>query len=89
MKLLSLFDGSGGQMSWNYDEIAMTLRAQSKHHEPIVVLQTNAKLKAYGFDSYNQTIDEELTQSLRSSEGGDTKPKVIITLADVKTPLNG
>ncbi len=40
---------------------------------------TNQKLiKGYGFDSYNQTIWEEAAQALRASDGGDTKPKVIV-----------
>lgn len=28
-------------MNWNYDEIASTLRSQTKHHEPIVVIYEN------------------------------------------------
>lgn len=41
-------------------------------------------VQTYGFDSYNQTIDKELSQSLRSNEGGDTKPKVIVIANDDK-----
>lgn len=36
----------------------------------------------YGFDSYNQARHEEMMPSLRSSEGGDTLPKILIVLND-------
>ena len=32
---------------------------------------------SYGFDSYNQTIEAEMAQPLRSHGGGDTTAKVI------------
>ena len=33
---------------------------------------------AYGFDTYNQKIEEETAEPLRHADGGDTKPKVLI-----------
>ena len=39
-------------------------------------------MTAYGFDSYNQIICEETTEPLRSAEGGDTKPKVLVIKDD-------
>ena len=38
---------------------------------PIIVMT------AYEFDSYNQVIEKEIAQPLRSHDGGDTTPKVI------------
>lgn len=35
-------------------------------------------MKTYGLDSYNQTISAEVSNPLRSKEGGDTKPMVLI-----------
>lgn len=35
-------------------------------------------IKTYGFDSYNQMISEETSPSIRASEGGDTKPKILV-----------
>lgn len=40
------------------------------------------KMMAIGIDSYNQCTWEELIPSLRSAEGGDTKPKVLIMRTD-------
>ena len=36
-------------------------------------------MMAYGFDSYNQAIEKEVAQPLRSHDGGDTTPKVYTT----------
>lgn len=49
---------------------------------------------SYGFDSYNQAIEKEVAQPLRSHDGGDTTPKVIVdTLvfdeANITCPTNG
>lgn len=49
---------------------------------------------SYGFDSYNQTIEREVAQPLRSHDGGDTTPKVIVdTLvfdeSGITCPTNG
>lgn len=41
--LITLNDQGGAQMSWNYDEKAATLRANTKHHEPIVVITDEAE----------------------------------------------
>ena len=38
----------------------------------------NLPMIAYGFDSYNQTVSEEVINPLRSSEGGDTKPMTLV-----------
>lgn len=51
-------------------------------------------MMAYGFDSYNQAIEEEVAQPLRSHDGGDTTPKVIVdTLvfdeSGITCPTNG
>ena len=35
--------------------------------------------KAYGLDTYNQTMEEEVAQPIRSAEGGDCKPKALIS----------
>lgn len=37
--ILTLNDQGGGVMLWNYDEVSGALRAQTKHHEPIVVIE--------------------------------------------------
>ena len=34
---------------------------------------------AYGMDSYNQTADKEVAETLRTNGGGDSSPKVCIT----------
>ena len=49
---------------------------------------------SYGFDSYNQAIEREVAQPLRSHDGGDTTPKVIVdTLvfdeSGITCPTNG
>ena len=33
---------------------------------------------AYNYDSYNQTMTEELCQSLKAVQGGDDVPRVLI-----------
>lgn len=35
-------------------------------------------LVVYGFDSYNQTISAETSQTIKEHGGGDTYPKVLI-----------
>lgn len=35
-------------------------------------------VQAYGFDSYNQTIELETAQTLRSHGGGEETPKVML-----------
>lgn len=37
--LITLNDQGGAVMQWNYDELASTLRAEMKHHYPIVVIE--------------------------------------------------
>ena len=37
---------------------------------------------AISIDSYNQTASVEVAESLRSAEGGDTKPKVLVIKDD-------
>lgn len=49
---------------------------------------------SYGFDSYNQIIEKEVSQPLRSDDGCDEMPKVIVdTLvfdeANITCPTNG
>lgn len=39
-------------------------------------------VQTYGLDSYNQTITEEKINPLRSSEGGDTKPMIVVVKDD-------
>ena len=51
-------------------------------------------MMAYGFDSYNQAIEKEVAQPLRSHDGGDETPKVLVdTLvfdeANITCPTNG
>lgn len=51
-------------------------------------------MTAYGFDSYNQVIEKEIAQPLRSHDGGDETPKVIVdTLvfdeSGITCPTNG
>lgn len=71
--MITLNDQGGAVMSWNYAELASTLRAEmSSSHPPVVVLQT------YGIDSYNQTMQKETINPLRSGAGGDEKPMVLI-----------
>ena len=36
------------------------------------------KTMAISIDSYNQTMNYEVAEPLRSADGGDTKPKVLI-----------
>lgn len=35
-------------------------------------------MKAFGFDSYNQTIEKELMVSIKCPVGGDSIPKVLV-----------
>lgn len=37
---------------------------------------------AISIDSYNQTASVEVAEPLRSAEGGDTKPKVLVIKND-------
>lgn len=39
-------------------------------------------IKTYGFDSYNQTVELETAQPLRSHGGGDEMPKVMIVQSE-------
>lgn len=36
------------------------------------------QITAYNYDSYNQTMTEELCQSLKAVQGGDDVPRVLI-----------
>ena len=50
----------------------------------------NLPLVVYGFDRYNQVIEKEIAQPLRSHDGGDETPKVIVdTMHDQQTILCG
>ena len=40
--------------------------------------QTKRTMAAISIDSYNQTASVEIAEPLRSAEGGDTKPKVLV-----------
>ena len=40
---------------------------------------------AISIDSYNQTASVEIAEPLRSAEGGDTKPKVLVIKDDENT----
>lgn len=42
--LITLNDQGGAVMSWNYNELADCLRANTKHHEPIVVVSCTETL---------------------------------------------
>lgn len=59
------------------DGTATTLTAQEKER-PMV---------AYGYDSYNQTATEELSQTLKSQQGGDDLPRVATSIVRRLTPL--
>ena len=37
--LITLNDQGGGVMSWNYEELAATLRAQMASHPPVIVIE--------------------------------------------------
>lgn len=71
------------------DDICGTVQAHygtGGNNVPIVV--------SYGFDSYNQAIEREVAQPIRSHDGGDTTPKVIVdTLvfdeSGITCPTNG
>lgn len=41
--LMTVNDQGGGVIAWNYEEVAPTLRSQTKHHEPIVVLRNETE----------------------------------------------
>lgn len=57
---------SGGeQMSWNYDELASTLRANTKHHEPIVVLKSAGFGYEHSAKSRGIGWQEECSPTLR------------------------
>ena len=47
------------------------------YKQPPAVMYGKSAVQAHGVDSYNQTIDKEIAQSLRSAEGGDSSPKVL------------
>lgn len=42
---------------------------------------------SYGFDSYNQQVDAEVAQPLRSHDGGDETPKCLIEIAHQYDPV--
>lgn len=76
---------------WHEDDVSVTLRSKSGSYgggsESFV-------MSSYGFDSYNQTIEKEVAQPLRSHDGGDETPKVLIkTLifdeSGITCPTNG
>ena len=58
----------------NLDDPCHTLTNDSRNY-----VVTN---KSYGLDTYNQTMEEEIAQPIRSAEGGDCKPKVLISAFD-------
>lgn len=58
----------------NLDDPCHTLTNDSRNY-----VVTN---KSYGLDTYNQTMEEEVAQPIRSAEGGDCKPKVLISAFD-------
>ena len=60
---------------WHEDDVSVTLRSKSGSYgggsESFVI--------AYGFDSYNQSIERQVAQPIRAHDGGDTTPKVYTT----------
>lgn len=40
--LITLNDQGGAVMSWNYNELASTLRAEMSSHPPVVVIEDEA-----------------------------------------------
>lgn len=68
-------DGWGGNMEKIFvSDLLNTVRAA----QPQVLFVPKNACKAYGLDAYNQEIDNELSMSVRSANGGDNTAKVII-----------
>ena len=60
-----------------YKELSPTLRADAGDNQVAVVA-------VYGLDTYNQAILPDICQSIRSNDGGDTKPKVLIAYESIR-----
>lgn len=69
---------------WYEDDLSVSLRASGGSYgggsEVLIVT-------SYGLDSYNQQVDAEVAQPLRSHDGGDTTPKCLIEIAHQYDPV--
>lgn len=76
----TLFDGTYQQTTGCLTQGAHpgSYNGQDAYNDMLVTQMVCLEGKSVsGFDSYNQTVEKELAQPLRSAAGGDTSPKVV------------
>ena len=69
--LITLNDQGGGVILWNYDEVSGALRAQTKHHEPIVVIEDDGGTNSAGIKSESRNNHGEWNMSNSSGIDGN------------------